>query len=399
MALGLGLHREPGGSGDQNSLAIHRRRVLFWCLYCFDTGFSITTGRPILVSNSFIDIQFPLNIDDSQCDTKSPMPPEVSYPTAYSLLIAQARLARIASKIHAQFMSASPSSEVDQQTSIMEQMISNWRASLPSYFWVADVPDWFDLGRQLVLWKQANLRMLLLLASQKHHTDVHDRVLSGRRYRVVACETIEHISAFCQRSPNMNNGLSWYAVYFLLQACLALSVHQASYASVVHLAQAERDEDLRTYEQLSSLAEECLATLSPSNKAATRSLRVLSRLRQTVRHSSTSPQSRDEGPRSAQASHLNTPANNAATNPPANVPMMPAQPMGAAFANEVNGGNGALVTPGLDNVTLSDWGIAADPSFHMFFNNSDNINHLFQDVGGFPGTLEHDDFAYQSYTM
>lgn len=397
MALGLGLHREPGSAGDQNGLAMHRRRVIFWCLYLFDSGFNITTGRPILVSDSFIDVHFPSNIEDSQCDNTSPIPCEVSYPTTYSHLIALSRLARIANKIHTQFMSALPCTEVDQQTSVMEQMINNWRASLPSYFWNADIPGWFDGVRQHVLWKQANLRMLLLLASQKHQVDAHDKLLSGRRYRIVACETIEHISDYCQRAPNMNIGLGWYAIYYLLQAWLALSVHQASYVSTARLAEAERDEDLNTYEHLSSRAEVCLSTLAQhNNKAATRSLRVLSRLRQTVRHSSASPRNSRGVPKPL---HLHQSNDASGSDARATATMVPGQPMVANFAQGSMGGNGALMTPGLDNMALSDWGIAADPSFHMFFNDSENINDLFHDVEGFPGTLEQDDFAYQSYTF
>lgn len=400
MALGLGLHREPSAAADQYSLAIHRRRVLFWCLYCFDSGFSMTTGRPILVSEPFIDVRSPSNIDDSHCDGTSVLPAEVAYPTTYSVLIAQARLARIANKIHTQFMSALNCTDVDRQTSIMEQMINNWRASLPSSFWSADVPDWFVGPRQIVFWKQANLRMLLLLASQKQHTDIHDKLATGQRYRTTACETIEDIVDFCQQQAHLHHGLSWYAIYFLLQACLALSVHQVMHGSVTHMTQSERDEDLRTYEAMSSRAHGCLVTLAPANKAAARSLRVLSRLRENVRQSSTSPQSGSalhQVMSPAQANARGVPASAsrpvAADIPPSN--NFEARTTG--FANA--GAEHNLLTPGLDNMMLSDWGIAADPSLHVFFNGTDDINGLFQGVDGFPGTLEQDNFAYQSNGM
>lgn len=66
MALGLGLHREPPpGNTAINTLLNERRRVVWWTVYCFDSGFSFTTGRPIMVSDSFIETKLPGNIDDS----------------------------------------------------------------------------------------------------------------------------------------------------------------------------------------------------------------------------------------------------------------------------------------------------------------------------------------------
>ncbi|KAK5112093.1 hypothetical protein LTR85_011674 [Meristemomyces frigidus] len=401
MALGLGLHREPSTATDQQSPAIHRRRVLFWCLYCFDSGFSMTTGRPILVSESFIDVRGPSNIDDSQCDTSTVLPTEVAYPTTYSALIAQSRPARIANKIHTQFMSALPCTDVDQQTSIMEQMIHNRRTSLPSYFWSADVPDWFIGPRQIVFWKQANLRMLLLLASQKQHTDSHDKLATGRRYRITACETIEDIVDFCQRQAHLHHGLSWYAIYFLLQACLALSVHQVLHGSVSHVTLSEQDEGFRTYEAMSSRAQQCLGSLAPANKAAARSLRVLSRLRENVRQSSTSPQSGNGLRQATTPVRINrhgVPAESISSGPGSvDMPLMPRFETRSGFADPSGSHN--LMTPGLDNMMLSDWGIAADPSLHVFFNGTDDINDLFQGVDGFPGTQEHDAFAYQGNGM
>lgn len=64
MALGLGLHREPP-SGTHDTLLKERRRAVWWVVYCFDSGFSLTTGRPVMASDSFIETRLPLNVDDS----------------------------------------------------------------------------------------------------------------------------------------------------------------------------------------------------------------------------------------------------------------------------------------------------------------------------------------------
>ena len=65
MALGLGLHREAPPGTKRDSLFRERKRVIWWIVYCFDSGFSITTGRPIMASDSFIETQLPRNIDDT----------------------------------------------------------------------------------------------------------------------------------------------------------------------------------------------------------------------------------------------------------------------------------------------------------------------------------------------
>lgn len=65
MALGLGLHREPSAVTGNDTLLYEQRRVVWWIIYCFDSGLSLTTGRPSTISNSFIETRFPRNIDDS----------------------------------------------------------------------------------------------------------------------------------------------------------------------------------------------------------------------------------------------------------------------------------------------------------------------------------------------
>lgn len=84
MSIGLGLYRETPSRGQQNVLARERRRQVFWTLYCFDSGFSITTGRPTTISDAFIDARLPRNVSDSQCDLTTIVPDEVDFPTTYS---------------------------------------------------------------------------------------------------------------------------------------------------------------------------------------------------------------------------------------------------------------------------------------------------------------------------
>lgn len=64
MALALGMHREIAHQRQDTVLAERRRRV-FWTLFCFDSGLSVTTGRPTTIIDSFMDVRMPRNIDDS----------------------------------------------------------------------------------------------------------------------------------------------------------------------------------------------------------------------------------------------------------------------------------------------------------------------------------------------
>lgn len=67
MAISLGLTREfPGWKISPLDREIRRR--LWWCLYLFDSGQSITLGRPVLLpSPQMMDVRLPLNIHDTVC--------------------------------------------------------------------------------------------------------------------------------------------------------------------------------------------------------------------------------------------------------------------------------------------------------------------------------------------
>lgn len=67
MAVSLGLHREfPAWKISPHDREVRRR--LWWCLFLFDSGQSITLGRPILLPTlRTMDIKLPLNIHDSVC--------------------------------------------------------------------------------------------------------------------------------------------------------------------------------------------------------------------------------------------------------------------------------------------------------------------------------------------
>ena len=65
MAMSLGLHKEfPEWKISHHDREVRRR--VWWCLYLFDSGESITLGRPILLpSQSTMDVKGFLNVPDT----------------------------------------------------------------------------------------------------------------------------------------------------------------------------------------------------------------------------------------------------------------------------------------------------------------------------------------------
>lgn len=71
MAYGLGLHREL--QTHESPIDQEKRRRLFWTMYCFESGFNITTGRPPTLIDGFIDTRIPRNIDGKVSPTCPPL--------------------------------------------------------------------------------------------------------------------------------------------------------------------------------------------------------------------------------------------------------------------------------------------------------------------------------------
>ncbi|RSL54342.1 hypothetical protein CEP54_009940 [Fusarium duplospermum] len=186
IAFGIGLHRERPLAEDK--IALERHRQLFWIVYCFDSGFSITTGRPM-----------------ADCDNSSVVPTPVNYPTTYSALIAQAQLVKIANGIHHEFLGAKTANQKMeyQLAEIMAQKLDAWRDNLPEYFTSSDVPPWFMGPRSIVLWKEQNLRILLWRGTKKVHPYLPSRMDARGRCLDAAMETIQSISSFVTSSEGI----------------------------------------------------------------------------------------------------------------------------------------------------------------------------------------------------
>ncbi|KAI1309796.1 fungal-specific transcription factor domain-containing protein [Xylaria venustula] len=278
LALGLGLHREVPIS--QDTIHYERRRSLFWITYCFDNGFNITTGRPPTLSEGFVDARLPRNIDDKDLQFTSLVPPEVDYPTTYSAIIAQTRLAKIAEGIYQEFLLAKTAgTKVDYRVAeLMEQSLNEWRQNLPNYFTAEGIPSWFSAPRAIVLWKEQNLRILLWRGSQECHSFLPNKQLAGSKCLDVAMQSTHDIATFCTTNEIvLNQGIVWYAVYFLFQAALVLE------ASYLQSSRQKKDEEVSGREHTLFQARSCLVVLAQKNHSAKRCIEVLDSIHQRLR--------------------------------------------------------------------------------------------------------------------
>ncbi|KAJ5090887.1 transcriptional regulatory protein C1F7.11c [Penicillium argentinense] len=274
MALGIGLHREPAGA--KNTIGHERRRQLFWTIYCFESGFNITTGRPPTMADGFIDINLPRNIDDKDLPLSFSVPEEVHYPTTYSAIISQAKLAKIADAIYHEYLLAKTAgSRIEYRLAeSLERDLSDWRNNLPSYFSATEVPSWWEGPRFVLHLKEQNLRILLWRGSQKYHAFLPTRFNAEEKCLDVAMESIHDIATFCMmHKVSLYQGLIWYTTYFLLQATLVVLVGFLGKSN--HF---ESDQEPPQWHHSIFKARDCLRALAERSISAGRCLELLDRI-------------------------------------------------------------------------------------------------------------------------
>ncbi|KAE8158039.1 fungal-specific transcription factor domain-containing protein [Aspergillus tamarii] len=345
MALGLGLHREPPARANTDSLYHERRRVIWWVVYCFDSGFGITTGRPVTASDNFIETCLPRNIDDSACTLTSTLPTPSERPTTYSAIIAHARLASIGNNIYSNVISAPKENTLDLRISrSFDHRLKAWRLSLPVYFTAHDVPDWFRGPRAVVGQRSCSLL-----------SDVEE---ARNMCHYAAIETIQDITTFClDYRDNIHVGLNWYATYFLFQATIVLSIHYLRPHQPLDTSPDSVSQELWALSV--SRARDCLSQLSQNNEAATRCLAVLERIR-------------DQSERS-QLSSL-TPSGT--------------RPNASVHADRTQ------LQPVLVTEDANQASFAIDPALQILFQDTAWNNDIFEGLQGFPITDEVEAFDY-----
>ncbi|KAI1375649.1 fungal-specific transcription factor domain-containing protein [Hypoxylon crocopeplum] len=309
IAFGLGLHREVPNTTDR---MIHeRRRQLFWIIYCFDNGFSITTGRPPTAADGFFDIRLPRNVEDKDCTITCGVVREVDHPTPYSAIIAQARLAKIASALYCEFLMAKTAgARIEYQVAeAIDGNLCAWKNALPDYFTSPDVPSWFLGPRSVVLWKQQNLRTLIWRGSKINHPFLPFKLDAEHRCVELAMQSIHDIASFCEEFESiLHLGLSWYATYFLFQATLIL---EASCIGRENREQAWFDP--LAWEMSISRSRSCLDRLAKKNSSATRCLIIIDSIQINLSSLATSQPNQHVEATRLQTEHASGPIQNQAS--------------------------------------------------------------------------------------
>jgi transcriptional regulatory protein GAL4 len=281
---------------------------------------------------------------------ESVLPLLTDHPTTYSAIIAQSRLTSIANTVFGELISSTNKTSWDLRVSCsINHQFNAWKLSLPSYFTGHAVAEWFRGPRTIIIWKEQNLRMMLWWGSQKLCNLPSDHEEAQNICHLAAIETIQEVTNLIQNNPDIvHDGLSWYATYFLFQAAVVLSIHHLQPPKSVESGLGDRNQDL--WLSAVSRARECLASLSQRDKAATRCLAVLNRLRDRQQGQ---PESMSDGTRSYCQVDL---LQGDAEIPPAS--------------------------------------LAVDPTLQMFFEDPSWGNDLFHGLRGFPSTDEVGIFDY-----
>ncbi|KAH7310325.1 putative fungal-specific transcription factor [Rhexocercosporidium sp. MPI-PUGE-AT-0058] len=284
MALSLGLHKEFP-EWKISPLQREMRRRVWWGLYIFDSGASITFGRPVLLpESSIMDTNQVLNIHEEDLTAATMLlPQEVTLPTVYSSLRAQSALHLTTNQLYHRLIStpAPTSSELLS----LQVPLDTWQNSIPAYFQThspeIQVNDALVLARYRLSWRTWNLRIILfrptvLRWATKTWSLGPDNDLNGdesdEKCRMLclesARETIASISEYMAGNLTSRLG-SWYLLYFLFQAGLIPIIFLITTPTSIH-APSWLD-DLRVTKNL-------LSYVAASNRLAERCLEIIDRM-------------------------------------------------------------------------------------------------------------------------
>jgi hypothetical protein len=135
----LGLHRKK--RSPKLSLKSEMSKRLFWTCYIYDRELAIVMGRPPSLSDRFIDVELPLDVDENTRDldvfhraAKQDKSRPVQPQTTMSCFIHFVRLKRIESDIqHTIYRVDSPDSpeNVYEATDGFLQQLQAWRDAIP----------------------------------------------------------------------------------------------------------------------------------------------------------------------------------------------------------------------------------------------------------------------------
>lgn len=206
-------------------------RRVWWVLFIFDAGASITFGRPILLPYGEADVKMVHNVQDRDFTPSSPaVPPASRETTAYSSLIYQASFTLVGNRCYTRVISTPPPGA--EEVLALDADLRHSYAGVPAWMSAAataamftDTP-WLYFSAHKLFWRYCNLRIILArrafleralkrlpLSTRGSPTggDVAaDHILSGICLQC-ATDTIYDIDGFFKgRSPNALE--KWYAL-------------------------------------------------------------------------------------------------------------------------------------------------------------------------------------------
>ncbi|KAG7816401.1 hypothetical protein KL928_004957 [Ogataea angusta] len=271
MAISLGMHKEFNEQSStretrkEDLLNLEIKRRLWWGLYIFDAGASITFGRPInLPPPEVVDVKMVSNINDDElsqiienmdgCSTVTEEMINKPYPTLYSALIAQTKLTFLTTPFYSKLISK-PAPTL-QECFNMNMTLENFINELPGYFHEDEsvakleffrslpanlrqstneshLPEWFLLSRNRLIWRYRNMQIILfrpfiwqrivgISNPEVMESCKTEEAKEGRRICLkAASETIKSIDKFVKDNESHLSIIAvWYATYFLFQAVL-----------------------------------------------------------------------------------------------------------------------------------------------------------------------------------
>lgn len=139
---------------------------MWWVLFIFDAGASITFGRPILLPYGEADVKMVHNVQDRDFTPSSlSVPPATRETTAYSSLIYQASLVLTGNRCYTSVISSPPppSKEVlefDAQLRHSYSGVPAWMSAAATAQMFIDTP-WLYFSAHKLFWRYCNLRIIM----------------------------------------------------------------------------------------------------------------------------------------------------------------------------------------------------------------------------------------------
>lgn len=231
MALGLGMHKQIEEIGE-SLLDQEMRRRVWWCLYIFDCGQTITYGRPLGIPCAGIDARLPSNIMDSDLTARTQtLPEEEDQPTIFTSVRLQSLFHLLTNSIYERIITDPfPSAQILLEWD--KKYIERWRILIPDYFKEgADVSTKFKLAHAVLEWRYRNLKIIMYRTFLLKNVILNSETLiedDCNEYEIKSGEiclrecsaTINSMAQFWELKPMNTRMDAWYSLYFLIPAVL-----------------------------------------------------------------------------------------------------------------------------------------------------------------------------------